>query len=358
MAGRILLSTAELLSQSAEMAALQAEYGTFFNEVHNVLNSVNESWSENLAHNFVGKITSANRSFTNLSELLQQGSRLAAYSAQNFSGADIAAAAFVSESVDGLAVGAAGGAGLGSGGGGGGSFGGGGSGGGGFRGSEEQGAGGLAGAKANLEELERMYGELPEESRRLIEELSDKDMMTAYQITSDVLKGEADWDTLESFLKAAGVKGGKAGGVVEGLKTCSEVADENSIMHELEEERAYYSEAAADSFREGNIAEGIVNTAKSAGAGIVEIGYGVTKSIFNFGKNIVTGFVEGANKKAKGVAHIVGVGIEKATGVDGVSKAFDDAAATVNGYIDSGVKIFNKVFDFENAANTWIRWLS
>ena len=73
----IKLTPEELTAQSVEMASLQSEYEGLFRQVTNSLNGINESWSENLASNFSGKIQSAQKSFSSVANMLLNGSSAA-----------------------------------------------------------------------------------------------------------------------------------------------------------------------------------------------------------------------------------------------------------------------------------------
>ena len=63
MASRIILDPETLLAQAGEMQNLTAEYEALFSKVTGTLNDTNNHWSELLAHNFAGKISSAQQSF-------------------------------------------------------------------------------------------------------------------------------------------------------------------------------------------------------------------------------------------------------------------------------------------------------
>ena len=58
MASRIILDPETLLAQAGEMQSLTAEYESLFSKVTGTLNDTNNNWSELLAHNFAGKISS------------------------------------------------------------------------------------------------------------------------------------------------------------------------------------------------------------------------------------------------------------------------------------------------------------
>lgn len=68
MASRIILDPETLLAQAGEMQSLTAEYESLFSKVTGTLNDTNNNWSELLAHNFAGKISSAQQSFASITE--------------------------------------------------------------------------------------------------------------------------------------------------------------------------------------------------------------------------------------------------------------------------------------------------
>ena len=88
MAGKIQLTPAELLAQSQEMLSLQKEFESLFGQTNTLLNQVNQNWSANLANNFAGKLTSAQKGFANVIALLEQGGNMAATSAKTFESMD------------------------------------------------------------------------------------------------------------------------------------------------------------------------------------------------------------------------------------------------------------------------------
>ncbi len=81
MASRIILDPETLLAQAGEMQSLTAEYESLFSKVTGTLNDTNNNWSELLAHNFAGKISSAQQSFASITELLSSGAAAAKNSA-------------------------------------------------------------------------------------------------------------------------------------------------------------------------------------------------------------------------------------------------------------------------------------
>ena len=88
MASRIILDPETLLAQAGEMQSLTAEYETLFSKVTGTLNDTNNNWSELLAHNFAGKISSAQQSFASITELLASGAAAAKNSATTMQSVD------------------------------------------------------------------------------------------------------------------------------------------------------------------------------------------------------------------------------------------------------------------------------
>lgn len=85
----IKLDSAELRNQASEMTALGSEYEQLFSNVSSILNDVNNNWSPNLANNFSGKISSAQKGFSNVVEMLKFGAEAANTSAESFSNIDV-----------------------------------------------------------------------------------------------------------------------------------------------------------------------------------------------------------------------------------------------------------------------------
>ena len=88
MASRIILDPEVLLAQAGEMQSLTAEYESLFLKVTGTLNDTNNNWSELLAHNFAGKISSAQQSFASITELLSSGAAAAKNSATTMQSVD------------------------------------------------------------------------------------------------------------------------------------------------------------------------------------------------------------------------------------------------------------------------------
>lgn len=86
---KIQLTPTELRAQAAEMTTLMGEYETLFASVTATLNNANSNWSANLSHNFTGKISAAQKSFSSIVDMLQFGANAAANSAESFENIDI-----------------------------------------------------------------------------------------------------------------------------------------------------------------------------------------------------------------------------------------------------------------------------
>ena len=78
------ITPSELRTQAAELNSLRAEYESLFSNLNSVLNRTNDAWSENLSHNFVGKISSTQKSCSSILEALQWGATAATKSAESF----------------------------------------------------------------------------------------------------------------------------------------------------------------------------------------------------------------------------------------------------------------------------------
>jgi len=76
------------LAQAGEMQNLTVEYEALFSKVTGTLNDTNNHWSELLAHNFAGKISSAQQSFASITELLSSGAVAAKNSATTMQSVD------------------------------------------------------------------------------------------------------------------------------------------------------------------------------------------------------------------------------------------------------------------------------
>lgn len=80
----ILLTPEILMAQSAQMQTLGSEFESLFAQVTTVLHVMNDSWSKNIASNFVSKILFAQQSFSSIVNMLENGSAAARVGAMSF----------------------------------------------------------------------------------------------------------------------------------------------------------------------------------------------------------------------------------------------------------------------------------
>ena len=85
---KLQLTPAELKAQSIEMNDLKLQYESFFDDVHSILNDINQNWSVNLANNFTGKINVAQKGFSGIVTMLGYGASAANTSARIFENVD------------------------------------------------------------------------------------------------------------------------------------------------------------------------------------------------------------------------------------------------------------------------------
>ena len=88
MAEKIKLTPSELQAQASEMRALEQEYESLFASVTSELGSINRNWSAKLANNFKGKIISTQNTFSQLTEDLMNGAKVADTCAVTFETVD------------------------------------------------------------------------------------------------------------------------------------------------------------------------------------------------------------------------------------------------------------------------------
>lgn len=86
--GIIELSPEQLRAQGQEMLQLKNSYESLFQGMISDLRGINGGWSEFLAHNFEGKIAGAQKSFSGVAKMLQNGAVAAGMSANRFSSVD------------------------------------------------------------------------------------------------------------------------------------------------------------------------------------------------------------------------------------------------------------------------------
>lgn len=187
MGTKILLTPAELQAQAVEMRTLAEDYEALFGNVGSTLNKVNGNWSANLANNFTGKITTAQRSFQLVTQELMNGAQIADTSAKTFESVDSQLAKLYCTGVDETS-----------------------------RGGMQSYIDGLVEeaqtAGDALGWIEEQFEKLPHWITSGVDELWDlfvpekfQDLKDAYEITSKILQGEFDlkeaWDVFTDITK-------------------------------------------------------------------------------------------------------------------------------------------------------------
>ncbi|MBQ1931108.1 MAG: hypothetical protein II347_03090, partial [Lachnospiraceae bacterium] len=277
MAGKIQLTPAELLAQSQEMLSLQKEFESLFGQTNTLLTQVNQNWSANLANNFVGKLTSAQKGFANVIALLEQGGNMAATSAKTFESMDsllskvmngdsflgtigggIAGVAGTIGGIAGVAGGVTG-------------FGGIAAAGGGVAnvlkdmdwgkvGSTLSDFGEYAwnqlkqdwqGAGETMEWLGEQYNKLPAEVRKKIEKTLGGTMTTSISVTYDIITGNVTWDTAYDVIDEVWGKT-STGAAIKGV--INEVFENGAL-----ERQSYYDQLFFDQMDQGHILTGITS---------------------------------------------------------------------------------------------------
>lgn len=88
MSKKIQLTPAILEGQAKELENIESDLNSLFSGVSSELKSLNKNWSPNLSNNFSGKITSAQKTFSNLCTDLKNGAVAARTSANTFASVD------------------------------------------------------------------------------------------------------------------------------------------------------------------------------------------------------------------------------------------------------------------------------
>lgn len=317
----IKLDPALLTSQSQQMNALAGEYQNLFSSVVATLKSMDECWSEVLSANFSGKITTAQNSFSNVTELLQQGAQAAQLAATTFGDVDAALANVMNGN-------------------------GGGSSSGGDSSSSSEGKGGIwqqfkdyfkdSWDKAGnaFKYLEELYGKLPEGVRNAIDKLIYATMggsgKAAIQITGDILTGDLSWDTLKTALKAMGADSTTISVIMNG----GQVIFENETIKMLGESMwNHFSEAGA-ALVNGDIGGCIENLTTALGENVAQAGYFIAEVSTEVVADIWDGSVGRITDKITGFADLAAEGLN-AIGCETIGNAVSAASDFISGAVDS-----------------------
>lgn len=379
MAGKIQLTPAELLAQSQEMLSLQNEFQSLFTQTENILGQVNQNWSTNLANNFAGKLTSAQKSFAQIVSLLQQGGTLAATSAKTFESMDSLlskvmsgdAVSSIAGSIGGVGVAgaaAAAGAAIGNA----------------VAGIDWSSVGNTisdfgeyaweqlkrdwANAGESMEWLGEQYSKLPEEVRGKIEKALGGTLTTAISTTYDIITGNVTWDTAYDVIGEI-FEGSSTGKAIIG--TLKEVFEGDAI-----ERQGYYDQLAMDQIKQGNILSGVTtqlgaftDTILIGSVDILgDIAMGVVEDLPLVGlltdaigvdlsdgwNNIMASAHEGMNTVITNVSESIGEFEEAAretignvidTGKEVVSDVIDKGKEVVSDIVDTGKEVVDNIKD-------------
>lgn len=322
--------TPELLqAQSAEMTSLQTEFNDLFTKVTGALNGMNDSWSENLASNFAGKITAAQKTFTSVSNMLGNGALAAGKSAASLGTPEnmltLLGGAFDKAVPDSL---------------------------------KEMFTEGTISLKENggiltekekqelidilppdlknsaknasdaTEWLAQNYEKIPQKERELLEDILPGKLKKGVSIASDVLRGKADMGTVE---KAASLVSGSSltGRVFRSVAEAT-YSGENDETFNIAYNRALEESAAA--WKNGDVGGGIAGLGKAMGVQTVRGGRIFADSFTNLaghGLNDVGSALGGAG--------------------DTISHAF--SGTPVGTIVGKGIKAVGNYL--ENAGNWW-----
>lgn len=310
MAVKVQLSPEELKSQSAEMSALQGEFDALFSSINSELRSVNSNWSENLANNFVGKITSAQAGLAKVVELLGTGAAAAGSSAESFLNVDGELSKLMSTD---------------------------------HTSNDKSGAPDIKANSTNMSTIwndikdrwnetgdayawaRENYNKLPEDLRKKVEEIVGKDEVLAAKIVGDLLTGDVTWKTLEKGLKAVGTDKTETAVIVKSFSvTVDQIFDEGSPMRTLLEGQALYEQNARDAFANGRIADGFKDLGMEVACvaslltyGSLEVLSEITADMIAAKGNAVYGTISNIGKIVPGtggeVVSTIGSGIASAT---------------------------------------------
>lgn len=156
-----------------------------------------------------------------------------------------------------------------------------------------------------VDNINEFWDEIPSEFRDAFKEIAGdkgKSIYSAIDLTLDVISGECDWDTLETFLKTVEVDGTKASAVV---KTLQMIYAPKGTMKDLMDGMYTYQDEAVDAFLDGDIGEGLWLCAKSIGSGLGSIGYGVGEVFTELASDAVDDVLDVVTLPVRFVRHFI-----------------------------------------------------
>ena len=328
MAEKVKITPAELQAQATEMKALQGELTVLFSNVSSDLEKVNMNWSPNLSNNFAGKINSAQKSFSDITQELMNGAKVADTCAVTFQSVDSelaklygAGAGVSTKSSNSL----------------------------GDIIKEE-----IAGIPEDVEMagealgwIEEHYGKLPNWIKHGVNVLVPSSLQTAYTLTSGILQGdltlEEGWDAVTSILK----KNSKLAIICETINYTFEKGD--ARYEEMEQE-------IFDQLGEGDVlgavfdgAEGFIDTIIGGSVEVLgDVGGGLVDSAIDNipvikGINMLaeygTGLLGWNEGEGYSVGGLIGHATEKISdGIDAATDFITDTTDVVTDVVTDGFK--------------------
>ena len=260
----IKLTPEELLSQGEMMENLRNEYEQLFFGVSNILEQTNENWSENLAHNFAGKIASAQKSFSGIVEMLQFGADAAKNSATSFQSIDESLSSKMSAE-DKAAASTAGGGGHSAAGGGGGAYG---------SGDGMGSRGGNESTGDTLRRIQQNYEDLPDwfkEQAAGIVGRDEKEIDLLLRTAADISNGEVNAKTLQLAADIVIKDSIKAKAIKNAIDI---VVNRKGTTGQLMDISDHYGRLAVEAGHRGDLGEAFVNLGKQNLTGLGGILWG------------------------------------------------------------------------------------
>jgi uncharacterized protein YukE len=248
MGTKIQLTPGELQAQAKEMNTLKEEYSSLFSGVTSELRTINSNWSPNLANNFCGKITSAQKTFEQVTDMLGNGATVADNCAVSFASVDSELSKMFN---GGLAEGAK-------------SFGDA------FIERLKEAPNDIKSAADFFDWIEEMYNQFPDITKDAIKKACPGNLKEAYELTSDLFQGDLSVENIYSVLEYVTDNSTTCKVIVSTCKWFTENYDKYSQMS------ADLEDAVTNEILEGDllgavteIAEGFID---GVGGGVIEVG--------------------------------------------------------------------------------------
>ena len=327
MADKIKITPAELQAQAVEMKNLEGDFSALFSGVSSDLEKVNSNWSPNLSHNFEGKINSAQKSFTQITQELMNGAKVADTCAVTFHSVDAELSKIYGTGGEGTAKAAA-------------SF---------WGVAKEELASILKDAKSAgevLARIEQWYENLPREVKIAVNIAVPGALEKAYEFTSDLVQGDFTLENVWDVAKAATKKSPYISATFEVI--------EYVFDNEGKARRIEFETEVEDQIMEGDILGALLDTTEGlidiVAGGTVECSLAVLGGMVDaYISKIDGGILEEGMKYLTGMitpdgeeyslGDLVGAGGEAiAAGLDFGTDVITDITDVVTSGITSGLK--------------------